>query len=358
MPIGSVSLSAIANSLKSSASNGWPVSRTFAFFSGAQMNAVFLDYQSIGPGDLDCSGLRKLLPGIELYDATLQADVAERISNVEIVIVNKVMLGREQLVLAKKLRMIAITATGTNNIDLEAARELGIRVSNARDYGTDSVVQHVFCLMLALANRLQAYMQDVQSGVWSRQQNFCLLHHPITELRGKTLGLIGYGVLGRAVARMAECWGMRVLIAKVPGRAYGAEQGLERHDLAEILAQSDVISVHCLLSEQTQGMLGSEQLAAMKPGALLVNTARGGIVDETALREALRTGHLGGAATDVLFTEPPGIDDPMVSEAVPNLIVTPHCAWASRESRQRLLDQVVENVSTFLKTGAPLHAVC
>lgn len=322
------------------------------------MKAVFLDHASIGPENLDGSSLHHLLPNLDLYDATSPDELAGRIADAELVIVNKVVLDRAALHHAPRLRMIAVTATGTNNIDLEAAAERGIRVCNARDYGTPSVVQHTFCLMLALANRLPAYMQDVRSGVWSGQRNFCLLHHPVMELSGKTLGIIGYGALGQAVAEMARQWGMRVLLANIPGQQYSPQDALLRTGLPELLKQSDVVSVHCLLSERTRGLLGQSELAAMKPGALLVNTARGGIIDEPALLEALRTGHLGGAATDVLASEPPAEQDPMLTTDLPNLIVTPHCAWASQESRQRLLDQVVENLRAFIKTGEPLRAVC
>lgn len=322
------------------------------------MNATFLDYASLGPEDLEFSALHSVVPGITLHEATSPADVIERIRDAEVVVVNKVVLDHDTLAAAGKLRLIAVTATGTNNIDIEAARALGIRVSNARDYGTTSVVQHAFSLMLALANQMPAYMSDVRDGTWSRQANFCLLHHPIMELRGKTLGIIGYGVLGRAVAEMARLWGMRVLIACLPGRDYASDPDTERLELDALLAQSDVVSVHCLLSESTRGLLGANELARMKPGALLVNVARGGIVDEAALLSALRSGHLGGAGVDVLDQEPPLEDDPMLSSELENLIVTPHCAWASRESRQRLVDQMVENLRAFLDTGEPVHVVC
>lgn len=322
------------------------------------MQAVFLDYASLGPDALNDAGLRDLLPGLECYDSTTPDELLARIGEAELLIVNKVMLDRIALQHARKLRLIAVTATGTNNVDLDAARACGIRVCHARDYGTASVVQHTFCLMLALANRLPAYMQDVQSGVWSHQKNFCLLHHPMMELSGKTLGVIGYGVLGQGVAGMARRWGMRILVASLPGRQYPSQGDVTRVSLQELLQHSDVVSVHCLLSDSTQGLLGRTELASMKPGALLINVARGGIIDEAALLEALRSGHLGGAATDVLAEEPPCAQDPMLTGSLPNLIVTPHCAWATVESRQRLLDQVVQNLRAFIATGEPVHAVC
>ncbi len=321
------------------------------------MRSVFLDFETLDPEDLDVSALESLLPEMRRYRRTTPEDVVARIAATELVIVNKVQLDRAVLEKAEYLKLIAVTATGTNNIDLDYARERGIRVCHAREYGTASVVQHTFCLMLALANRLVPYVTDVREGAWSSQENFCLLTHPVTELAGKILGIIGYGALGRGVAELARAWGMDVLVAAIPGRDYADDEVSSRVPLREVLTCADVVSVHCLLSEQTRGLLGDEALAMMKPGALLVNTARGGIVDEGALLRHLESGHLGGAALDVLATEPPDADDPLLVANLPNLLVTPHCAWASREARQRLLNQVVANIHAFLETGNPLYPV-
>lgn len=321
------------------------------------MRSVFLDFESLDPEDLDITALESLLPEMRRYRATSAEDVVGRIAAAELVIVNKVRLDREVLEQAEYLKLVVVTATGTNNVDLECARERGIRVCNAREYGTASVVQHTFCLMLALANQLVPYVQDVRAGAWSAQENFCLLTHPVTELAGKILGIVGFGALGRGVADLARAWGMEVVVAAIPGRSYPDTGHPARVPLRELLTCADVVSIHCLLSEQTRGLIGDAALTAMKPGALLVNTARGGIVDEAALLRHLENGHLGGAALDVLGTEPPDADHPLLATGLPNLLVTPHCAWASREARQRLFNQVVANIHAFLETGEPLYPV-
>jgi glycerate dehydrogenase len=237
-------------------------------------------------------------------------------------------------------------------VDLAAARECGITVSNVRGYCTQSVVQHVFALIFALTTRLCEYRDEVRAGRWQRSRQFCLMDHPIRELAGRTLGIVGFGELGHAVACAAECFGMCVLVAERRGVA--AREG--RQSFETVLAQSDVLSLHCPLNEHTRGLLGASELALMKPDALLINTARGGIVDEQALADALRAGRLGGAGMDVLGTEPPVSGNPLIALDIPNLIVTPHTAWASREARQRVLDEIAANIHAF-RAGTPRN-VC
>ncbi|KPK55721.1 MAG: glycerate dehydrogenase [Thiotrichales bacterium SG8_50] len=307
------------------------------------MRGVFLDRDSVDSGDLDLSVLEDALDNWQLYATTATPQVAERIAGAEIVVSNKVPLTADTLAQASELRLICVAATGTNNVDLAAATELGIAVCNVRGYATPAVVQHVFALILALSTRLPQYQRAVAEGRWQRSPFFCLLDYPIREIAGKHLGIVGFGELGRGVARVAEAFGMRVSVAARPGTVAAAG----RVALAELLRQVDILSLHCPLTAQTRGLIGAEALALMKPDALLINTARGGIIDESALAEALREGKLGGAGIDVVEREPPAAGDPLLAPDIPNLILTPHIAWASRESRQRLLNEVAENIRAY-----------
>ncbi len=304
---------------------------------------VFLDLDTIDRGDLDLSRLHEICPEWRLHGATSPAALRERIRGAGLVVSNKVVLNRAALE-TPGLRLVCIAATGANNVDLSAARERGIAVTNVTGYATASVLQHVFALILALTTHLPGYQRLIRAGAWQRAEQFCLLDLPIRELSGKTLGIVGYGELGRAVARMAEAFGMRVLIARRPGSPNGQP---ERPSLEECLPQIDVLSLHCPLAENTRNLIGERELALMKKDALLINTARGGIVDEEALARALRDGRIGGAGIDVLSEEPPVSGNPLLTPDLPNLIVTPHIAWASRESRQRLVDEVAENIRAF-----------
>ncbi len=317
------------------------------------MTAVFLDRDSLNHDDLDFSSLQSTLADWRFYADTQPEQTASRIADAEVVVSNKVMLDEAALDAAPKLKLIAIAATGTNNVDLNVAARRGISVCNIRRYATPSVVQHVFALLLSLTRHLNDYQAAVRRGDWQRSGQFCLLDYPIRELGDLTLGIIGYGELGRAVADTAErAFGMRVLLAQRPGGP--AQPG--RIALHELLPQLDVLSLHCPLTAETRGLIGREQLALMKPDALLINAARGGIVDEAALATALLGGKLGGAGIDVLSEEPPTADSPLLQQALPNLIVTPHIAWASRQSRQRLLDQLAENIAAFV-AGRPQNLV-
>lgn len=316
------------------------------------MLGVFLDKDTVDSSDLDFRGLEAVLPEWRWHSITRSDEVIPRITEAGIVVSNKVRLDEAALRTARNLRLVCIAATGTNNVDLDAARRLNIAVSNVRAYATPAVVQHVFALMLALSTRLFDYHQAVREGRWQRSPHFCLLDYPIREVAGRTLGIVGYGELGRAVARAAVAFGMKVLVAQRPGGP--AAPG--RLPLHALLPQVDVLSLHCPLTPATRGLIGAREFALMKPDALLINTARGGIVDEAALADALRQGRLGGAGVDVLSVEPPREDNPLLAPDIPNLIVTPHTAWASREARQRAVDQVVENIRAFL-SGTPRNLV-
>ncbi|WP_248918703.1 2-hydroxyacid dehydrogenase [Pseudomonas entomophila] len=314
--------------------------------------AVFLDHPSLDLGDLDLSPLRDQFDDLQLFATTRPDQVTERLRGVVAVISNKVMLDAASLAANPQLKLILVAATGTNNVDLAAAHAQGITVCNCQGYGTPSVAQHTLALLLALATRLCDYQQAVARGEWAKASQFCLLDFPIVELEGKTLGLLGHGELGGAVARLAEAFGMRVLSGQVPGRPARDD----RLPLDELLPQVDALTLHCPLNDRTRHMLGARELALLKPGALVVNTARGGLIDEQALAEALRSGHLGGAATDVLSVEPPVNGNPLLAADVPRLIVTPHSAWGAVESRQRIVGQLAENAQAFF-AGQPRRVV-
>lgn len=308
------------------------------------MRGIFLDFETLAPADLDTDDFLSTPVQWTLFRHTTPDQRAERIIDADIVVCNKVQIDAALMAAATRLKLIAVTATGTNNIDLVAARRQGIRVCNVAAYATASVVEHVFALLLTLTRRLDRYRQRVADGDWSRANQFCIFDQPISELAGQTLGIVGFGELGSAVARIAETFGMRVLVAQRPG----APPTTGRWPLERLLPQVDVLSLHCPLTDATRNLLGETEIRLMKPGSLLINTARGGLVDEAALLRALRDGHLAGAALDVLAEEPPAVDHPLIRAGHPNLIITPHVAWASREARQRVLDRTAQNIRTFL----------
>lgn len=317
------------------------------------MQGVFLDRDTLHPADIDFSPLEKVLPQWIYHGASSStSEIIHRLRHATVAVTNKVALTAPILKQAPQLQLVCIAATGTNNVDLEAARRLGIAVSNIRGYCTPSVAEHAFALILALTRQLPAITSAVAAGAWQQSPYFTVLDAPCRELSGKTLGIIGYGELGQATARIAEAFGMKVLIAQRPG----ASSKPGRIPLKDLLPQVDIFSIHCPLTPETAGLIGREELALMRPDALLINTARGGIVDEQALADALRAGRLGGAGIDVLSEEPPKHGNPLLAADIPRLILTPHVAWASREARQRVILQVTENISNFI-SGKPCNLV-
>jgi len=314
--------------------------------------AVFLDLAPLDQGDLDLSPLQSAFAELICHTQTDETQIIERLQGAQVAIVNKLALGDDVFSACPDLKLILVAATGLNNIDLAAARQHGISVCNCQAYGTATVAQHTLTLLLALATRLPDYQSAVARGRWQESGQFCLLDFPIVELAGKTLGILGHGELGSAVARLAEAFGMRVLTGNLPGRPPRPE----RLALDELLPQVDALTLHCPLTEQTRNLIGARELQLMKPSAFIINTARGGLIDEQALADTLRQGHLGGAATDVLTSEPPSHDNPLLAADVPRLIVTPHSAWGSREARQRIVGQMSENAEAFF-AGTPKRLV-
>lgn len=307
------------------------------------MRSVFLDLGTVSNGDLDTTALTAALPGLAIHEQTPQEQVAARIAGCEVVLLNKCRITAEMMAANPQLRLVALTATGVDNVDVAAAREAGIAVANLHDYCTPSVVQHVFAVLLSLTHRLLQYDRFARSGEWSRAGQFSVFPYPIRELQGLTMGIVGYGALGRGVAQTARAFGMQVRVANRPG----GERLPGRIDLAGLLPLADVLSLHCPLTPSTRGLIGRRELAAMKPDAILINTARGALVDAAALADALREGRLGGAGIDVLEQEPPAGGSPLLDSTLPHLIITPHVAWAARESRQRCLDELAANVAAF-----------
>ncbi|MGV8920642.1 MAG: 2-hydroxyacid dehydrogenase [Pseudomonas sp.] len=318
----------------------------------SRYTAVFLDHTSLDLGDLDLNGLRVQFAQLHLHSSSDAQQVIERLQGAHVAITNKTLIDANTFASCPDLKLVLITATGTNNVDLVSAREHGVTVCNCQGYGTPSVAQHTLMLLLSLATRVSDYQNAVQHGRWQQAKNFCLLDFPIVELEGKTLGLLGHGELGGAVAKLAEAFGMRVLLGQIPGRPARPD----RVPLTELLPQVDALTLHCPLNDHTRDMLGAHELSLMKPHALIVNTARGGLINEQALADALRNGHLGGAATDVLTVEPPVNGNPLLAGDIPRLIVTPHNAWGSREARQRIVGQLVENTLEFM-AGTPKRVV-
>ena len=311
-----------------------------------KLTGVMLDADTLGT-DVDLSPITNLPVEWSKYGVTTPDDLLTRAEGKSVVLTNKVCLREEHFRHLPDLKYIGVTATGTNIIDMDAAAARGITVTNVSGYGTESVAQHAFALMLALANRLPFLQQQMRDNAWQQSPMFCRLDYPPMELAGRTLLIVGYGVLGQAMAKRAEGIGMNVLKAAVPG---SPSRHSDRIELEEGLRLADVVSLHCPLTDGTLNMLDAPRLAMMPEHALLINTARGGLVDEKALAAALHEGRLGGAATDVLTQEPPVNGNPLLDSSIPDLIVTPHCAWASLEARQRLVNMVADNLRQFLKS--------
>jgi glycerate dehydrogenase len=287
------------------------------------------------------------------HPGSAEQDVVERLAGATVAITNKVPLRAAAIARLPDLKMVAIAATGTDNVDLEACRARGIAVSNIRDYSLVSVPEHCFALLLALRRNLRAYMADVEAGRWERSSRFCLLDHPIGDLAGSRLGIVGYGALGKKVAQLGRAFGMEVVASS---RSPVKEAGVAQLPLEALLATSDVVSLHLPLSAETRHLIGARELGLMKPQALLINTARGGLVDEAALAAALLDGRIGGAGFDVLGKEPPEPDNPLLRLRLPNFILTPHVAWASGGAMQTLADMLVDNIEAWA-AGRPQNLV-
>ena len=312
------------------------------------MKAVFLDFDTMGAG-LDLEPLRKVTPDLEVFDFTGNEQIEARIRDAEIVFTNKIRLSDELLAAAKKLRFIGLTATGTDNIDIETARKNGIAVANIRGYCTGSVVEHVFGVLLMLTHSLAGFRDSVRAGDWQTSGDPFLLNHPVRELSAMTMGIVGFGALGQGVARIGTAFGMSIIISARPdGSNVGDNGGDTRVAFDDVLEQADVISLHCPLNDETRKLFGARQFRRMKKSAILINTARGGLVDSAALADALRNGEIAAAAVDVLPQEPPTDGDPLLDYAGENLIVTPHIAWATNEARQNAINELAANAKAFL----------
>ena len=304
------------------------------------MQVVLLDAETLGPDDLDFSPLRVLNHDLCCHQSTQPDEVVKRLAHAQIVLVNKVVLDASCLDQLPQLKHIIVLATGVNNIDLAAAARLGISVQNCRAYGVESVAQHCLMLMLNLSTKMLNYRRAINNGDWSRSQQFCLLDYPVESLTGKTLGIVGYGDLGKGVADLARAFGMNILIASRVGQKPSAG----RIPLEQMLPQVDILSLHCPLTQDTADLIDWPQLCALPNTALVINCARGGIVNEAALVKALEEGQIAGAGIDVLAQEPPPKDHPLLALEQDNLIITPHTAWASRQARQTILNQAAENL--------------
>lgn len=323
------------------------------------MKIVILDGYAENPGDLSWEGFEKL-GELTVYDRTPREDVEEilrRIRDAEIICTNKTLIGREVIERAPKLRYIGVLATGYNVVDVDAAAERGIPVTNIPSYGTAAVAQHVMALLLEICNRTGHHSQAVHEGRWQRSEDFCFWDYPLMELAGKTMGIIGYGHIGKAAARLAGAFGMKVIACRRPGHSVlenVQDDGVSMVTIEELFERADVISVHCPLFPETEGLICRENISKMKDGVIIINTARGPIVREKDLAEALNSGKVYAAGVDVVSTEPIRDDNPLLTAR--NCFITPHIAWASRESRQRLMDTAVDNLRAFL-AGEPVNVV-
>ncbi len=305
------------------------------------MKIKVLDAKTLG-NDVDLAGLQKF-GDLEIFETTTAAELPERIKDAEIIVTNKVLIGKKEFDYAKNIKLICIAATGYNNIDLESATKHGVIVANVRNYSTESVAQHTFSLILAIENSLVDYVKETRSGNWSKSPVFTMLDYPFNEINGKTIGIIGYGTIGKRVAEIAKAFGMKVLIGKRKNVDY---QDIERVEFDELLAESDIINIHTPLSENTRNMFAMSEFEKMKNTAILINAARGGIVNENDLYTALKNGIIRAAATDVTEKEPIEAENKLIT--LNNMFITPHIAWASLESRKRLIDGIIANINDFI----------
>ena len=314
----------------------------------ARPRLVVLDGFTANPGDLSWAEFEAVAE-CTVWDRTPAGEVAGRIAEADAVLLNKAVLGAEAIAAAPRLRYVGILATGCNTIDLPALRARGVAVRNVPGYSTASVAQCAIGLLLELANRTALHAEDVRAGGWSRSPDYAYTLVPPRELAGRVLGVVGFGAIGRRVAEIARALGMEILVNR-RDRSGALPERMRYAELDELFAASDAVSLHCPLTEETRGLASAARIASMKPGAWLVNTARGPLVDEAALAAALREGRLGGAGLDVLSTEPPPPDNPLLG--APNTYITPHIAWATPEARRRLLDIAARNFRDFLE-GKP-----
>ena len=305
------------------------------------MKIVILDYATIENGDL--LPLNEISSHITTFDNTHQSQVVERCNGFDVVITNKVIINQDALSKLNTVKLICIAATGTNNVDLVAAKQQDIAVTNVAGYSTASVVQHTFALLFNLLGNTHKYIADCKNGQWQQAQHFCFLDHPINEVAGLKMALIGYGDLGSAVAKAASAFGIEVLISERKNSP--VREG--RVAFEEALKHGDIISIHCPLNDDTKNLISTNEFALMKPNAVLINTARGGIVNESALANALIHKKIAGAATDVLSKEPAEDSNPLIQYKGNNLLLTPHIAWASRQSISRLIQQIALNIEAF-----------
>lgn len=309
--------------------------------------AAFLDFATVGPG-VDTSSIDSKVDA-RYFDFSEPTEIASRIDGCEVVLINKANLNGEMLARAGSLRLIALAATGSDNVDLAAAKKASVAVCNVRDYCSDALAQHVFALVLGLTQQIGRYANLVRSGAWSKSRSFALFDFPIRELAGRNLGIVGYGALGQAVARVGRGFDMNVLISQRPGTDGAPPK--DRIPFDRVVAESDVLSLHCPLTDATRHLLGEAEFKKMKRDAIVINTARGALIDQQALADALRKQEIGGAGIDVLPVEPPPADAPLLAPNIPNLVVTPHIAWAAREARQRAIDQLADNIESFYAGG-------
>lgn len=317
------------------------------------MKIVILDGYTENPGDLSWEQLEQL-GELTVYDRTEPGQIIERIGGAEIIFINKTPITSEIIAGCPNLKYIGVLATGYNVVDVEAAGKAGVTVTNIPAYGTDAVAQHTMALLLELCHHAGTHSDAVMAGEWSRQPDFCFWKYPMTELSGKTFGVIGFGRIGQKTAALAQAFGMKVLACSAHPRKELETENCRYAPLDKLLAESDVISLHCPLLPSTKGMINRDTIAAMKPGVLILNTARGPLIVEEDLRQALESGKVGGAAVDVVSAEPIREDNPLLG--APNMIITPHIAWASREARQRLMNIAAENLRQYL-AGTPQNVV-
>jgi glycerate dehydrogenase len=314
------------------------------------MNIVVLDGYTLNPGDLSWAPLESL-GNCQIYDRTPVENIVQRAAHAEIIFTNKTLLDRSVIAQLPKLRYIGVLATGYNVVDIQAAQERQIPVTNVPGYGTQSVAQMVFALLLELTRQVGLHTKGVQKGNWSNQADFCYWEKPMIALESLTIGIVGLGTIGQAVAKIAQAFGMSVLAYQ---RHPKLVDGVKWVSLEALFQQSDVISLHCPLTQETHHLINAQRLSLMKPSAFLINTSRGPLIDETALAQALHNGQIAGAGLDVLSVEPPNPDNPLFK--APNCFITPHVAWATQTARQTLLEIAIANLTAFLK-GTPQNVV-